>query len=125
MIIAEYQKRSRPEDIPVVIFNKDLAATVDERLRQNLVSMDLLPKMGMLSAENREDDEICEHIRALQRQLKTQVDANNAMKAELKPIVEKRRAAQQNEEKAKAEWTTVLKRYEELLANTKKKGNKD
>lgn len=118
-------KRSRAEDVPVVAFNKELAANVDEKLRQNLTAMELLPKSGMLPPDSREDDEICEMIRGLQRQLKDQVTANNAMKAELKPIVEKRRIAQQNEEKAKAEWNAVLKRYEDLLAQTKKKGAKE
>lgn len=71
--------------------------------------------------DGREDDEICETIRSLQSQLKQQIKQNNALKAELRPLVEKRMEMQAKEEEAKQEWNVALAKYEALMQNKKKK----
>lgn len=65
--------------------------------------------------------QICEMIRSLQSQLKTQMKANNTMKAELRPLVEKRMAVQAKEEEARKQWDAVLARYEEAAAAANKR----
>lgn len=114
-------KHLKTEDaVAAVAFNKELATQVDDKLRAQLIGMELLPKQGMLPPDAREDDEICAIIRQLQRQLKEQITINNAMKVELRPLVEKRQAAQVKEEEARKEWKQVLERYEALMQQTKK-----
>ncbi len=71
--------------------------------------------------DGREDDEICETIRSLQAQLKQQIKQNNTLKAELRPLVEKRMEMQAKEAEAKQEWNVALARYDALMQNKKSK----
>ena len=106
-----------------VPFSRELQHQIDERLKQVLGSAALQP-LGpavLPPLDGREDDEICESIRSLQQQLKQQIKANNAMKAELRPLVERRAEMQAKEEETKREWANVLARYEALVSTKKKK----
>ncbi len=80
-----------------------------------------LGQPGLPAAEGREDDEICETIRSLQSQLKQQIKVNNGLKAELRPLVEKRMELQAKEEETKKEWAVALARYDQLMSNKRKK----
>merc|ERR1711991_783285 len=95
------------EEAPPVSFNKELAHQIDHSLKDQLVSIQLLGKDGLPPPYGSEDDEICETIRSLQAQLKKQISLNNSIKAELRPLVEKRLQAQ-----AKEEDTRKIKRYD-------------
>ena len=116
---SEQERRTKDKDVAVA-FNKELASQIDHSLRDQLVSIQLLGKDGLPPPDGREDDEICETIRSLQAQLKKQISINNAIKAELRPLVEKRVQIQAKEEDTRREWETVVKRYEEMMASKKK-----
>jgi hypothetical protein len=98
-------------------FSPELAAAIDDKLRAVLALPQLQPlgQPGLPTPDGREDDEICETIRSLQQQLKQQIKSNNAMKQELRPLVEKRMELQAQEEEAKREWAAALARYEALM----------
>jgi hypothetical protein len=113
-------KKAKTEETPNVVFSKELSNQVDEKIKQHLVALQLMQSKGLPPPEGREDDEICEAIRVLQAQLTQQIKANNAMKAELRPLVEKRIQLQAREEEEKKEWDAVLKKYEDLMATKRK-----
>ncbi len=121
---AESMKKARADEAGAgVPFSKELAASVDDKLRAVLQLPQLQPLglPGLPAAEGREDDEICETIRSLQSQLKQQIKVNNALKAELRPVVEKRMELQAKEEETKKEWAVALARYDTLMSTKRKK----
>ena len=115
-------KKSRAEEPATMVFNRELAAQIDDKLRGTLMNIGLVVGSGLPPLDAREDDEICETIRSLQNQLKQQIKINNGMKEHLRPLVEKRLQQQQLEGEAKRDWDKALVRYQELMASKKKKG---
>lgn len=121
---GEALRKSRAEEPSTMVFNRELAAQIDDKLLGTLMSNTLMTRPGLPPMEGREDDEICEMIRSLQHQLKNQIKINNAIKSEMRPLVMKRMEIQQKEEQAKKEWDQALRRYEALMASKPKKSKK-
>lgn len=70
-------------------------AQVDERLKQELISIGFLPQEAEADYDAHEDDEVAARLRLLQGQLKQQMLINGARKARLTELVRERLAQQE------------------------------
>eukprot|EP01113_Clastostelium_recurvatum_P036546 TRINITY_DN5225_c0_g1_i3.p1 TRINITY_DN5225_c0_g1~~TRINITY_DN5225_c0_g1_i3.p1 ORF type:complete len:728 (-),score=252.91 TRINITY_DN5225_c0_g1_i3:211-2394(-) len=114
---------------PVNNYNKTSMYTLEERLRLELRDLGLLegddePTTTAVAGADREDDEICIELRALQKQLREQVAINNARKEEILSQIQPQLAAQEQERQRRLEGRDAELRYQRLIKKKKGRGGR-
>eukprot|EP00850_Spirogloea_muscicola_P014204 SM000100S09431 [mRNA] locus=s100:333488:338907:- [translate_table: standard] len=98
------------------------AMTLDERIRLELQSIGLLPEEGT-NMSQREDDEVCLHLRRLQQELRDQVHANKERVMVLEQAMKSKREEEERERERLSLYKLVEIAYEKRLGRRGGNGN--
>eukprot|EP00850_Spirogloea_muscicola_P000887 SM000003S11132 [mRNA] locus=s3:1112312:1117688:- [translate_table: standard] len=98
------------------------AMTLDERIRLELQSIGLLPEEGP-NMSQREDDEVCLHLRSLQQELRDQVHANKERVMVLEQAMKSKREEEERERERLSLYKLVEIAYEKRLGRRGGNGN--
>eukprot|EP00761_Pharyngomonas_kirbyi_P010447 gb/GECH01010467.1/.p1 GENE.gb/GECH01010467.1/~~gb/GECH01010467.1/.p1 ORF type:complete len:672 (+),score=231.01 gb/GECH01010467.1/:1-2016(+) len=99
--------------------------SLEERLVKELKDIGVLNEEDKVSdIDDREDDEICAHIRSLQSELRGCVSENNKLKRVIREHVQKEAQVEQETEAQMQKDQQNLAKYERLMREKKQKGKK-
>jgi transcriptional adapter 3 len=96
------------------------ALEFEERIRYELKQIGLLDDDENSAVVQREDDEICEELRKLQKQLRDKIEQNNQTRLKLQSMLETVMPQEEARRKEMQNWAVIEKNFTKMQKLQKK-----
>jgi hypothetical protein len=102
------------------LINCRRALEFEERIKLELKQIGLLDEEDFANTTQREDDEICEELRKLQKQLREKIEHNNQTRLKLQGMLETIMPQEEVKKKEMQNWAVIEKNFNKMQKLQKK-----